>query len=211
MLDSLTQLVSGSPVTYLVVLGIALLDVLCPILPAETVLFTAALLATHGELSVWILIPAAAVGGFGGDNISYWLGRKVGDPVARRLFRGEKGRRRLEWAEHAIKRRGPVLILVARFLPGGRSGTTFGAGTLELPWRRFAVADAAAALAWAAYATALGYLGGEAFRHSLWKPLVVSLGVGAALGALAEGFRRLQRRRGRDILGDELRSRERVA
>jgi membrane-associated protein len=209
MLESLTHLVSGSPVTYLVVLGIALLDVLCPILPAETVLFTAAVLAARGSLSIWLLIPAAALGGFGGDNISYLLGAKVGDPVARRLFRSDKAQARLRWAERAIQRHGPVLIVVARFLPGGRSGTTFGAGTLELAWPRFAIADAAAAVAWATYATLLGYLGGSAFSHSLWKPLVISLAIGAALGLLAEGYRRLQRRRGRDILGDELDGRER--
>ena len=204
MLDSLTQLVSGSPVTYLVVLGIALLDVLCPILPAETVLFTAAVLAARGDLSIWLLIPAAAVGGFCGDNISYMLGRRVGDPVSRKLFRSDQARARLRWAERAIQRHGPVLIVVARFLPGGRSGTTFGAGTLELAWRRFAFADAAAALAWATYATLLGYLGGSAFSHSLWKPLAISLAVGTLLGLVAEGYRRLQRRRGRDILGEEL-------
>jgi membrane-associated protein len=94
MFDSVTQLVSGSPVTYLVVLGVALLDVLCPILPAEAVLLTAAVLAASGDLSVWILVPAAAIGGFCGDNVSYALGRKVGDPVARRLFRTDKAQAR---------------------------------------------------------------------------------------------------------------------
>ena len=204
MLDSLTHLVSGSPVTYLVVLAISLLDVLCPILPAETVLFTAAVLAARGDLSVWLLVPAAAIGAFAGDNISDVLGRKVGDPVSRKLVRSEKAKGRLRWAERAIQRHGAVLIVVARFLPGGRSATTFGAGTLELGWRRFATADAAAAVAWAIYATVLGYVGGSAFSHSLWEPLLISLVVGAVLGLLAEGYRRVQRRRGRDILGDEL-------
>jgi membrane-associated protein len=214
MLDSIAQLVSGNPVTYFVVLAVAATDVLCPILPAETVLITAAVLASHGGLSIWLLVPAAAVGGFLGDNVSFGLGRRVGDPVARRLFRGERAQRRLAWAQRAIARHGAVLIVVARFLPGGRSGTTFAAGTLEMAWRRFVPADAVAALAWAVYASMLGYLGGASFRHSLWKPLVLSLGVGIVLGAVAEAYRRLQRRRGRDLLGDELRvgaERERAA
>jgi membrane protein DedA with SNARE-associated domain len=113
----------------LLVLAVAATDVLFPILPAETVLITAAVLASHGDLSIWILVPAAAIGGFLGDNVSFWLGRRIGDPVARRLFRGERARARLAWAERAIARHGPVLIVVARFLPGGRSGTTFAAGT----------------------------------------------------------------------------------
>jgi membrane protein DedA with SNARE-associated domain len=204
MLDSLTHLVSGSPVTYAIVLLTATFDVLFPILPAETVLIGSAVIAAHGGLSIWLLVPAAAIGGFAGDNVSFVLGRRVGDPVARRLFRGERARGRLAWAERAVERHGTVLIVVARFLPGGRSGTTFAAGTLGVAWRRFAPADGAAALAWALYASMLGYVGGDSFQHSLWKPLALALAVGALLGAVGEGWRRLQRRRGRDILGDEL-------
>jgi membrane-associated protein len=204
MLHSLSHLVSGNPVSYLVVLATACTDVLFPLVPAESVLITAAVLASHGDLSIWILVPAAAIGGFLGDNLVFWLGRRVGDPVARRLFRGDRARARLAWAERAIARHGPVLIVVARFLPGGRSGTTFAAGTLGMRWRRFAPADAVAALAWALYAGMLGYLGGASFRHSLWKPLVLSLAIGALLGLGAEVYRRVQRRRGRDLLGDEL-------
>ena len=62
MLDSLTHLVSGSPVTYAIVLLTATFDVLFPILPAETVLIGSAVIAAHGGLSIWLLVPAAAIG-----------------------------------------------------------------------------------------------------------------------------------------------------
>jgi membrane protein DedA with SNARE-associated domain len=200
--DWLTDLVSGSPITYLVVFGAAAGDVLFPVIPSETIVITASVLAAQGDLSIWLIALAAAAGAFVGDNISYALGRRIGDPVARGLFRGEKGRRRLEWAEQAIRGHGVLLILVGRFIPGGRTASTFAAGTLELAWRRrFLPADAAAAVLWAVYSAALGYLGGSAFKDSLWKSLAASLGAAAVIALGVEVWRRVQKRRGKDVLG----------
>ena len=195
---------SGSTITYLVVLGAAGGDVVFPLIPSETVVITASVIAAQGALRVWLIVMLVAVGAFLGDNISYLLGRWVGDPVAKRLFRGERAKARLEWAERAIRRRGAVLVVVGRFIPGGRTASTFAAGALEMPYRRFALVDAAAALLWAVYASMLGYVGGASFKESLWKPLAVSLGVAAALGVAIEGWRQLQGRRGKDLLGDEV-------
>jgi membrane-associated protein len=202
--DWLTQEVSDSAVTYPVVFVAAGLDVLLPLIPSETIVLTAAILAAQGELLIWVIVPLVAVGAFVGDNLCYWLGRKVGDPVARRLFSGEKGQARLRWAERALRRRGAVLIGVGRFIPGGRTATTFAAGTLEMPYRSFVVADAFAAGIWAVYISALGYLGGETFKESVWLPLASSLAFAMAVGLGFEAWRRIQRRRGKDSLGDEL-------
>jgi membrane protein DedA with SNARE-associated domain len=156
LFDWITHLVGGSPWTYAVVFAVAAADVILPILPSETVVLTASILAAHGALSLWLIVPAATLGAFGGDNVSFALGRRVGEPVARRLFRGEKARERLDWAQRAIGRRGALIIIVGRFLPGGRTASTFGAGLGDLAYRRFAI----------------------------------------------EGDRRVQARRGRDVLGD---------
>jgi len=204
MFDWLTDLVSGNPISYLVVGLSAGADVLFPPIPSETIVITASVLAAQGDLSIWLVVPLVALGAMIGDNIAFLLGAKVGDPIAGRLFRGEKGRSRLRWAEQAIERHGVLLVVVGRFIPGGRSASTFAAGTLEMPWRRFVVADAAAALAWAVYASMLGYVGGSTFRTSLWKPLAMSLGLAALIALLVEAWRQVQKRRGRDILGDEL-------
>jgi membrane protein DedA with SNARE-associated domain len=98
-----------------------------------------------------------------------------------------------------------VLILIARFIPVGRTATTFAAGTLEMPWRRFLVADAIAATLWATYASMLGFIGGSSFAHSLLKPLLLALAMAFLLAAAGEGYRRLQQHRGRDLLSGQLR------
>jgi membrane-associated protein len=83
-----------------------------------------------------------------------------------------------------------VIIIVARFIPGGRTATTFSAGALEMPWRRFLTIDAVAAVLWATYIALLGYFGGEAFEQSLWKPILAAGLVAAAVTVGAELLRR---------------------
>lgn len=204
MFEWLTSEVSNNPVTYLVVFAAAGTDVLLPVIPSEAIVLAASVLAGQGELLIWLIVPAAAVGAFIGDNACYWLGRKVGDPVARRFFGEGKARAKLAWAERAIRSHGGFLIVIGRFIPGGRTATTFAAGTLEMDYRRFLVADASAALVWALYISMLGYVGGETFEDNLWLPLLVAFAVATLVAAGAEAWRRWQRRRGRDILGEEV-------
>ncbi|HET7121515.1 MAG TPA: DedA family protein [Solirubrobacterales bacterium] len=204
MFDWLTHEVSQNPLTYLVVFVASGADVLFPPIPSETIVITASVLAAQGELVIWFIVPLVALGAFLGDNASYWLGRGIGDPVAERLFSGEKGQARLLWAEEALDRRGVILIAIGRFVPGGRTATTFAAGTLEMPYRQFLFADAIAAVVWALYASMLGYLGGETFKDNIELPLLLSLGVAMAVGFGIEAWRRFQGRRGKDVLGDEL-------
>jgi len=202
--DWLTHQISGSPWTYLVVFAACAGDVILPLIPSETVVITAGVAAARNGLSVWLLIPAATVGAVVGDNLVYWLGRSVGDPVVRRLARGETSQQRLRWAERAIARHGAVIIIASRFIPGGRTVSMLAAGTLELRYRTFLIADVAAALAWALYATLLGYLGGETFRRHAWQAIVLALALAFAVSLVIELWRRFQRARGRDLLGDPL-------
>src|SRR3954451_13343074 len=115
--------VSGSPITYLVVLLASGADVLSPPVPSETIVVTSGIVAAKGGLSVFLLIPLAALGAFCGDNASYWLGRRIGDPIAARAFRSDSAKERLAWAERAIKGHGSILIVVGRFIPGGRTAS----------------------------------------------------------------------------------------
>lgn len=204
MFDWLTHEVSQSAVTYPVIAFACATDVLFPLIPSETIVITASVLAAQGDLLIWGIVPMVAVGAFLGDNVSYFLGRKIGDPIADRLFADEKGQARLTWAEEALRRRGAILIGVGRFIPGGRTATTFAAGTLEMPYRQFLVADAFAAVIWAVYISMMGYLGGETFKDSLWLPLATSFAGAMLVGLGFEVWRRIQERHGKDILGDEL-------
>src|SRR6185437_9694974 len=98
-------------------------------------------------------------------------------------------------ARRQLRRRGGVIILVSRFVPGGRTATMVTAGAVALPFRRFAVWDAAAAVTWAAYGCAIGFLGGAAFENDPLRGVALALALAFVLGALAELGRRLVARR----------------
>ena len=190
MFDFLTNLVEGSILGYLAIVAIVAADSVFPLVPGETAVLTGGILAANGDMILPLVVLAAWLGGVLGDNATYWLGRALGARARRRFFRSDKALRRLAWAETQLELRGGPIILAARFVPGGRTATMFSAGSLEMPFRRFLPADALAAGVWALYATGLGYLGGETFRHSVWKPLLVAFAVALLVTALGEVYRR---------------------
>ena len=198
MFDQFTRLVAeASAWAYVVVLLFAVVDAVLPVVPSETAVITAGVVAVSGDLSLPVVIAAAAVGAFAGDNLAYGIGRRYGTRAKDRFFRGEKAKRRVKWASTQLEQRGGELIAVARFIPGGRTAVTLTAGLTRFPWRRFAVFDAIAALIWAGYAALLGYFGGQAFEHQPWKGLLVALGIAFAVTLGTELVRWSLRRRRR--------------
>jgi len=191
-----TQLVSdASGWAYVIVFALAFLDAIVPVVPSETAVITAGVVAAGGDLSLMLVIPAAAAGAFLGDNTAYLIGRRFGERVVRRFFSGEKAQRRLEWAGDQLRERGGELIAIGRFIPGGRTAVTLSAGLLRFRWRRFVVFDALAALAWALYASLLGYFGGKTFEHAAWKGLLLALGIAFGVTAGIELTRWVLKRR----------------
>jgi membrane protein DedA with SNARE-associated domain len=79
--------------------------------------------------------------------------------------------RGLEWAEKQLGERGAYLILIARFVPGGRTATTFSAGMVRFQAVVFFPIAAVAGVAWAGYAVLLGYYGGACSRSSRFSHL----------------------------------------
>jgi membrane-associated protein len=191
-----TGLVSdASGWAYGIVFLLAFLDAIVPVVPSETAVITAGVVAGAGDLSLAMIVPAAAAGAFLGDNTAYWIGRRFGTRVVDRFFSGEKSRRRIEWAERQLTERGGELIAIARFIPGGRTAVTLSAGLLGFRWRRFILFDAAAAVGWALYASLLGYFGGHAFEHAAWKGLLLALGIAFAVAGGVEVTRWVLKRR----------------
>jgi membrane-associated protein len=192
--DSVLELVSASPWTYAVILGIAALDAVLPLVPSETAVISAGVLAGAGDLSLGLVIAAGAAGAYAGDSSAYLLGRSADERLKRTLFRGGKGARRQAWAEGMLERHGGPLIFGARFVPGGRTATTVSAGALRMRWARFAAFAAMAALGWASYAALMGYVGGRAFEDNPLWGLLVGFGLAALTFAAVEVARRARAR-----------------
>jgi membrane-associated protein len=193
LLESFTDYVSGSPWTYGFLFLVSALDVVFPVVPSETSVILAGVLAASGDLVLFAVILVAAGGAILGDNTAYWIGRRAGPWIVARFFSGAR-RKRIDWAEKQIEERGGYLILVGRFIPGGRTAVTLSCGLLKMRWHKFIAWDVPAGLMWASYAALLGYFGGKAFEESPLKGFAVAFAVALALTGLIELYRWLKKR-----------------
>ena len=198
----LTSLQVDSALSYAIAVVIPGLDAIFPVLPSETAIIALGV-ATAGSTDprIALLVGCAALGAFLGDNLCYLIGRRFGPRVERRFFRTGKGARQRAWAEQSLARYGMPLIIVCRFIPGGRTAVTLCCGLIGYSHRRFVPATAVAAVIWAAYSFFLGRLGGRAFEHRPWAGLLLSIGITLAITALIEAGRRIRQRRRRRQAG----------
>lgn len=196
MFHQFTQLVAdASGWAYAILFLLAFLDALVPIVPSETSVITAGVVASQGDLSLPLVVAFAAGGAIAGDNTAYFIGARYGRRINDRFFTSEKAQRRIAWAHRQVEERGGELIVIARFIPGGRTAVTLSAGTLEYPWRKFIVFDAVAGLIWGLYAASLGYFGGHAFEEAPWKGLALALAIAFAVTGAIELVRWYVKRR----------------
>jgi membrane-associated protein len=185
-----------SALSYLIAFLVPALDAIFPALPGESAVIALGV-ATAGSADprIGLLVGCAAVGAFAGDNLSYLLGRRFGPAVQRRFFTTPKGMKARAWAERSLDRYGTQLIVVCRFIPGGRTAVTLTCGLTGYPRRRFVAATALAAVIWALYAFFIGRLGGQAFEDNPWIGLVIAFGASIVVSAVIEAIRRLLARR----------------
>jgi membrane-associated protein len=190
--SGITTLHVGSLVSYLIAFGLPCFDAVVPILPSETVIIAFGV-ATAGSSDprIFLILLCAAAGAFAGDNLSYLIGWRFGPWATRRFFSGEKGAARRDWAERSLHRFGMGLIIVCRFIPGGRTAVTLSCGLIRYSWHRFAVATAVAAVIWASYAFFAGRIGGKAFEDKPVVGFAVAFGGALVISGIIESIRRI--------------------
>lgn len=169
--------------------AVFLLLVLCGVgapLSEELVIITGGLVVAHSGASLSVMAIAAYLGIVAGDSALYRIGRSLGP----RVFSHPKLSKMLTPARIGLlqgmfARRGALAVFLARFLPGLRAPAYLLAGATGLPYRRFLLADAAAAWIPAMGMTWLGFRFGPqvladvqgGLRWLLLAALVVALGV----------------------------------
>lgn len=192
-MSGITTLHVGSLVSYLIAFGLPCFDAVVPILPSETVIIAFGV-ATAGSSDprIFLILLCAAAGAFAGDNLSYLIGWRFGPWATRRFFApGTKGAARRDWAERSLNKFGMGLIIVCRFIPGGRTAVTLSCGLIRYSWPRFCVATAVAAVVWASYAFLAGRLGGKAFEDQPLVGFVVAFGGALVISGIVELIRRV--------------------
>ena len=186
--DSLKEF-SSSPWFYVIIYVIAVLDSVFPVVPSETLVIIGGVSAGLGDLSITFVVLAAGLGAFTGDNMSYLIGRRASRAITRRYERTEKGRRRLQTVINQIHERGGLLLITARFIPGGRTILTLSCGITRQERRWYMGWIAAAATIWALYASLLGFIGGKTFEENHTLAFVVAFVAAVSVTVLIEIIR----------------------
>lgn len=137
--------------------------VLMPFLPGDSLLFTAGLFAHQGYLNMSYLVLLLFTAAVLGDNINYWIGRKIGLKVLKIQFKGKNlvKQEYLEKTHLFFEKYGPKAIIMARFVPIVRTFSPFAAGIAEMNYRKFLSFDILGGAIWILSLTFAGYfLGG---------------------------------------------------
>jgi len=165
----------------------------------ETFVLVAGFFAAQGLLSAPLLLLAAWIGSFSGDQCYFWIGRRYG---LRLMSHRPHWRSPVDGALGWIKRYDKWFILSFRFIYGVRNFSSFALGISGISWRRFLALNFLAAFLWAAVFVGSGYFCGRALERMLGEIAdefsmialaVFVVGVVAAAGV--QLWRRHRRRR----------------
>jgi membrane protein DedA with SNARE-associated domain len=184
--------VAASPWVLVLVFAVSGLDAVLPFMPSEsTVVAVGVAAAGTGHPNVGALIAAAAAGAYAGDLLAYGIGRRSNHAVVARLRRGRRSRAVHDWVHRLLHSRGGLVIVFARYVPGGRSTTAFAAGVVGYPGARFRWYTALAVPIWATEASLLGYLGGSLFAADPLLGLLLAWTGALAVTGVAIAIQRL--------------------
>lgn len=192
-IDHLNDL-SGNWWFLIVIFVIAYFDSVIPVVPSETCVIMGGIAASQGEYPLLAVIALGASGAFLGDNTAYLLGAKAGPWFERRAARRPKTRARLDWAQEQIAERGGLLLITARFIPGGRTALTLSSGITRQSRRWFVGWITVAVLIWAIYASLLGYIGGTAAKDNHTAAFMIAFGTALAVNVVIEVVRHVRKR-----------------
>ncbi|WP_433827295.1 DedA family protein [Actinoplanes sp. CA-015351] len=177
---------------YLALFGFLAVDALVPVVPIQAIMITSGALTVYGNLDLAAVIAVGAIGMFAGDAVAFVLGRSTGARLSalRERFapRGEdagepgRTRRAAERFTRGLRRPGPLVMLLCRFVPGGRMASGYHAGRSGYPVKLFVAYDGLASLCWACYGGLVGHLGGTAITQSAWRLFAVAAAAAVIFG-----------------------------
>lgn len=130
----------------------------------ETVVVLAGFAAHMGYLSLPEVATTAAVAGFLGDEAWFAIGRRYGQRAFDRFPRLRRVEARID---RIIAKYGAYAAVGVRFFVGMRIAGPLAMGAGHMPMWKFAPANAAGAILWAAVFSAAGYVFGQAFTSFL--------------------------------------------
>jgi membrane protein DedA with SNARE-associated domain len=138
--------------------------------PGETALVLASVLASQGKLHIWLVLVIGISSAIIGDNIGYWLGRKIGRDVLERPGPFYKRRLRIiAIGDRFYNKHGPKAVFIGRWIALVRFAAAWLAGINEMRVIEFFFWNALGAITWGLTYGLVGYYGGKSAAGVLSK------------------------------------------
>ena len=119
---------------------------------------------------------AAYFGVLFGDCMWFFVCRRFGTPLLHKnWFKRIAHPRRLLEVKHQFEHKGLWVLVIARFIPGGRTPVITMAGLMHMRWRDFLLAEAPSVAITAPLQVGLGYLIGRGLSDSNTAEMVLSI------------------------------------
>ncbi|WP_297540706.1 VTT domain-containing protein [Amycolatopsis sp.] len=159
------HMLSGLTPTVIAVLCLVIFieSSIFPVLPGDSLLFTAGLFIANDTLKapLWLVCVLVSASALLGNAVGYFIGYKVGPA----LFKREDSRffkqAYVEQTHAFLEKHGPKAIVLARFVPFVRTFITWIAGIGRMDPKRYFTYTVIGGIAWAAGITILGSLLGH--------------------------------------------------
>jgi membrane protein DedA with SNARE-associated domain len=129
----------------------------CIPLPSEIIMPFSGYLVSTGQMNLWLVSIAGALGCVLGSLVAYWVGSKGGRPLIEKYGRYVLiSKHDLDLADRWFEKRGELIIFLSRMLPAVRTFIAFPAGVARMNLKRFVIYTFAGSLPWC---LALAYVG----------------------------------------------------
>ncbi len=133
-------------------------------LPGDSLLFLTglALATSDGWLPDWLGFILVWIGAFGGTQVGYWVGAKIGPPLIAKERKFILNRKTINRTHAFFESYGIRAVVLARFVPVLRALVPMLAGISKMDYRRFTKLNLIGATAWLVVFMVPGFLlGGE--------------------------------------------------
>ena len=163
MIARIIEILSGFIVATISLMGywgivlLMAIESACIPLPSEIIMPFSGYLVSTGEMNLWAVGVAGAVGCVLGSLVAYWVGMYGGRPLIEKYGRYVLvSKHDLDMADRWFEKRGEIIVFVSRLLPAIRTFIAFPAGVARMDLKRFIIYTFAGSLPWC---LGLAYIG----------------------------------------------------
>jgi len=163
MIARIIEILSGFIVATISLMGysgivlLMAIESACIPLPSEIIMPFSGYLVSTGQMNLWAVGVAGAVGCVLGSLVAYWVGMYGGRPLIEKYGRYVLvSRHDLDMADRWFAKRGEIIVFVSRLLPAIRTFIAFPAGVARMNLKRFVIYTFAGSLPWC---LGLAYIG----------------------------------------------------